>query len=83
MLREQGRLAEAILLFAEELEGCVARDGIQHEETRSSAKNLAELLHSAGRGNEADALAAKHGLDDDSEDEEDDSEDEEVDDEEV
>jgi len=52
---EQGRLGDAIPLFREELEGCVARYGKGHGETQSSAGNLVALLK-AGDLEGAEAL---------------------------
>ena len=62
LIEEQGKLAEAIPLFTEELEGYVALHGIDHEETRDAAEHLAGLLGEAGEQKKAKALAKKHGL---------------------
>ena len=62
VLKEQDNLAEAILLFTEELEACVLLHGMTHTETSSSATNLVHVLHKAGQREEAEALAAKHGV---------------------
>ena len=47
-------------LFEEELEGCVERYGLDHEETYSSASNLVMLLRKAGQKGKAKQLATKH-----------------------
>ena len=62
LLEEQGMLVEAIPLFTEELEGLVLLRGMEYQETRDSAKHLAELLRSSGQHDEAKTLAAKHGV---------------------
>ena len=58
----QGDLEGAAKLFEEELEGCVVRHGLDHEETRSSASNLVALLSEAGQREKKNQLASKHGV---------------------
>ena len=65
-------LAEAIPLFTEELEGLVLLHGMEFQETRESAEHLVELLRNSGQRDEAEALAAKHGVCNDSDDNSDD-----------
>ena len=36
--------------------------GMEYQETRDSAKHLVKMLRDAGQRDEAEALAAKHGL---------------------
>ena len=62
LLKEQGNLAEAIILFTEELEACVLLHGMEHKETCGSVRNLVNVLRMAGQREEAEALAAKHGV---------------------
>ena len=62
LLKEQGNLAEAIILFTEELEACVLLHGMEHAETCNSAENLVNVLRMAGQREEAEALAAKHDV---------------------
>ena len=57
LLEKQGKIAEAIPLFTEELEWCVS-----HKETLDSAKHLVKLLRNADQQDEADALAARYGV---------------------
>ena len=62
LLEKQGKIAEAIPLFTEELEGRVSLHGMAHEETLGSAKHLVELLRNADQQDEADALPARYGV---------------------
>ena len=62
LLENQGDIIEAIPLFTEELEGYVSLHGMAHEQTRNSAKHLAEVLRSSGQHYGAKALTAKHGV---------------------
>ena len=62
LLKDQGMFAEAIPLFTEELEGLVLLHGMEFQETRESAEHLVELLRNSGQRDEAEALAAKHGV---------------------
>ena len=57
-----GKRAEAIPLFQEELDGCAARHSEAHQQTRGSAKDLVALLREAGREGEAKALAKQYGV---------------------
>ena len=61
-MQAQGDLGGAAKLFEEELEGCVERYGLDHDETRSSASNLVALLSEAGQREKANQLASKHGM---------------------
>ena len=61
-LKQQGKVTEAIPLFTEELEGSVSLHGMEHKETCDSAKHLVKLLHNSDQRDEAEALAAKHGV---------------------
>ena len=62
LLEKQGKFTEAIPLFTEELEGLVLLHGMEYQATRDSAKHLVELLRNSGHRDEAEALAAKHGM---------------------
>ena len=62
LLENQGMLAEAILLFSELLETRVSLLGMKHEKTRRLANKLVGMLRNSGQHNEANALAAKHGV---------------------
>eukprot|EP00964_Phaeocystis_antarctica_P039145 scaffold22387_cov37-Phaeocystis_antarctica.AAC.2 len=62
LLEMQGKLVEAIPLYTEELEGRVLLDGMKHATTRRDAKRLVSKLREVGRQEEAEALAAKHGV---------------------
>ena len=73
LLNNQGKITKAIHLFTEELEGLVLLHGMTYQETRDSAEHLVELLRSSGQHGEAKALAAKHDVCNDSDDNSDDS----------
>ena len=62
LLEKQGKIAEAIPLFTEELEARVSLHGMAHKETRDSAKHLVKLLRNADQQDEAEALAARYGV---------------------
>jgi len=62
LLEEQGKLVEAIPLYTELLEGNVLLLGMEHGKTRRAAKRLVSKLREVGQQEEAEALAAKHGL---------------------
>ena len=62
LLEEQGMLAEAIPLLTEALEGYVLLFGMENELTRLRARRLVRNLRKVGQREEAEALAAKHGL---------------------
>ena len=56
LLKDQGKLDEAILLFRRELAGCEATLGATHPDTLTSVNNLAGLLHDQGKLDEAEQL---------------------------
>ena len=62
LLEKQGKFTEAIPLFTEELEGLVLLRGMEFQETRESAENLVKQLRNSGQHDEAEALAAEHGV---------------------
>jgi|TARA_B110000196_G_scaffold295199_1_gene284750 hypothetical protein len=72
LLKSMGMLAEAIPLFSEELESLVVLRGMEYQETRDSANHLVQLLRNAGQHDEATALAAKHDVCNNSDDDSDD-----------
>ena len=65
LLERQGKLVEAIPLYTEALEGYVLLYGMEHWLTRRTAERLVSNLREVGQREEAEALAAKHGLADD------------------
>ena len=60
LLKEMGRVEEAIPLFREELEGQREMNGSTHEDTLGAALNLAELLDESGRTEEAARLRSEY-----------------------
>ena len=56
LLRQLGDAAAAIPLFREELAGCRATLGDDHEDTRNSLRNLVGLLQEQGAAQEAAQL---------------------------
>ena len=60
-LEAAGKLEESALLYYEELEGCAALHGIDHEETQSSARGLRELLLDGMNGSQD---GTRHRLED-------------------
>jgi len=52
----------ALPLFMEELEGCAARFGDEHEETLRSVDNVLNLLFQLDQVAEAENLISKYGL---------------------
>ena len=62
LLKAQGDLDGAAPLFQEELDASTTRFGVNHKETKGSAVNLAKLLQTMGRGQEAAVLATKYQI---------------------
>ena len=56
LLLQLGDAAAAIPLFREELAGCRATLGVDHENTRYSVRNLVGLLQEQGAAQEAEQL---------------------------
>ena len=55
----EGDVAAALPLFKQELEGCAALYGADHQETRTSARNLHQLLLQTGDTAAAASLASR------------------------
>ena len=62
LLYVAGNVKEAAMLFLEELEGCAARYGDDHEETKGSASHLVGLLRREGCAAEAAHLKARFNV---------------------
>ena len=62
LLENQDMLTGAILLFTELLEARVSLLGMMHEKTSRLAKKLVGMLRKSSQHDDANALAAKHGV---------------------
>ena len=62
LLEKQDKLPGAILLFTELLEARVSLLGMKHEMTNRLAKALVGMLRKSSQHDDANALAAKHGV---------------------